>query len=222
MKELLIENKKIYYKDHLDGGGGDFGIKSFKHNLVVPYIRKGKIVEMCSGPAFIGFYLNFIGLAEELYLIDINDENRSCVEETIKINQLTNTHFIHSDVFKSFDTQIVFDTIVSNPPMFKKPSSTFYYENNEYLLAIDEDWKFHKEFFSSVDKFMDNDSRIIMVENYYGISLKEITELLSNTNLIIEDVVSTNGVVDNIHSFYTIILKLKNNIDSNKKIQKII
>lgn len=221
MKQFSIEGKSIFYEDHLNGGGDDFGIKAFQHELVSPHIKKGKIVEMCSGPAFIGFYLNFIGLAEDLYLIDINDENRSCVEKTIKSNQLTNTHFIHSDVFKSFDTHIVFDTIVSNPPMFKKPSNDFYYENNEYLLAIDEDWKFHKEFFGSVEKYMDETTRIIFVENYYGMSLKDVQNLISDTNLIIEDVVSTNGTSDTFHhSFYTIILKIKNT--NNKELQKLL
>jgi methylase of polypeptide subunit release factors len=225
MKEFLIENKKIYFKDHLNGGGDDFGIKSMKNDLVFPNINKGKILEMCSGPGFIGFYLNFIGLAEELYLIDINDENRSCIEETIKYNKLTNTKFTHSNVFQSFNENVIFDTIVSNPPMFETPSARFHYENNEYLLAIDEDWKFHKEFFRNVERFMNENSTIIFIENHYGISIKQIKNLLNGTNLKIEHIISTNKTDYSTptinHSFFTIVLKLKNDND-NTEIQKFI
>ena len=129
---------------------------------------------MCSGPAFIGFYLKFISLADDLYLFDINDDNRRYINQTIKDNELKDVRFIHSDVFDSFEEEVVFDTIVSNPPMFKRASSTFWYENNEYLLAIDEDWRFHKKFFRDVVRFMDSESRIIMIENHHGMSLNEL------------------------------------------------
>jgi len=221
MKEFLIENKKIYFEDHLNGGGNTFGIDSFKNEFVFPFINKGKILEMCSGPGFIGFYLNFIGLADELVLIDINDENKECINETIKYNQLTNTKFIHSDVFDSFNEDIVFDTILSNPPWYSKPSNTFYYENNEFLKAIDTDWNFHRKFFQSVEKFMNENTKIIFIENHHGMSLNELKNLLNGTNLKIEKVVSTNGGTPTIiHSFFTVILRLKNN--DNIETQKFI
>ncbi len=221
MKQIFIEGNPIYFEDHLDGGGSSFGIDTFKNQLVFPFINKGKILEMCSGPGFIGFYLNFIGLADELFLIDINDENENCINETINYNQLTNTKFIHSDVFDSFNQNVIFDTIVSNPPWYSKPNSTFYYENNEFLKAIDTDWNFHRKFFQSVEKFMNENTKIIFIENHYGMALNELKSLLNDTNLKIEKVISTNGgIPTNIHSFYTVIIKLKNNNDN--EIQKII
>ena len=147
MKEILIENKKIYFKDNLEGGGIAFGVDAIKNNLAFYNISKGKTLEICSGPGFIGFYLNFIGLADELYLIDINEENRDCINETIKYNELTNTKFIHSDGFSSFNEDIVFDTIVSNPPHFNLPIENLTDVDNWVRLTVDEDWKFHKNFF---------------------------------------------------------------------------
>jgi methylase of polypeptide subunit release factors len=218
MKEFLIENKKIYFEDRLDGGGSRFGIDSIKHDLIFPFINKGKILEMCSGPGFIGFYLNFIGLADELFLIDINDENRDCINKTINYNELTNTKFIHSDVFDSFDEDVVFDTIVSNPPWYSKPSSTFDYVDNEFLKAIDTDWNFHRKFFQSVEKYINENTKIIFIENHHGMSLNELKNLLNGTNLKIEKAVSTNGgVPTDIHSFYTVIITLKNGSDEEIK-----
>jgi methylase of polypeptide subunit release factors len=219
MKHTSIKENKIFFEDHLDGGGSTFGINTFKNELVFSYIQKGKILEMCSGPGFIGFYLNFIGLVDELFLIDINNENSNCINETIKYNGLTNTKFLQSDVFDSVTENIVFDTIVSNPPWYSKSNSTFYYENNEFLKAIDTDWKFHKKFFQNVEKFMNENTKIIFIENYYGMSLMQLQNLIKDTNLQIEEIVSTNEIPTNIHSFYTIILKLKTD---NKQIQKFI
>jgi tRNA1(Val) A37 N6-methylase TrmN6 len=219
MKQIFIDGNPIYFEDHLNGGGNTFGIDSFKNELVFPFINKGKILEMCSGPGFIGFYLNFIGLADELVLIDINDENKECINETIKYNQLTNTKFIHSDVFDSFNEDVVFDTIVSNPPWYSKPSDTFDYVNNEFLKAIDMDWRFHTKFFQSVEKYINKNTKIVFIENYYGMSLIQLQKLIKGTNLQIEEIISTNGGPSKNHSFYTIILKLKTD---NNQLQKLI
>jgi hypothetical protein len=209
MEEFLIEKRKVYFEKHLDGGGTSFGIEAIKNNLIFSNINKGKILEICSGPGFMGFYLNFIGLADELFLIDINQENENYINETIKFNKLTNTEFIHSNVFESFTKNIVFDTIISNPPHF---ANCVLDEDVEWQrrLTIDKEWKFHKNFFNNVEKFMDENTKIIFIENYEGISIKHIRHLINNTNLKIEQIIS------NTYPFFTIILKLKNNNKSNE------
>jgi hypothetical protein len=68
---------------------------------------------------------------------------------------------------------------------------------------------------------MNENTKIIFIENHYGMALNELKSLLNDTNLKIEKVISTNGgIPTNIHSFYTVIIKLKNNNDN--EIQKII
>lgn len=208
MKEFLIEKRKVYYEEYLDGGGTWFGVETIKNNLVISNINKGKILEMCSGPGFMGFYLNFMGLADELYLIDINEENKDCINETIKFNKLTNTKFIHSDTFESFAKNIIFDTIVSNPPHFT--SCVLDKPEHQELTTIDKEWKFHKNFFNNVEKFMNENTKIIFIENYQGMSVKDIRHLINNTNLKIEQIIST------IYPFFTVILKLKNNKKLNE------
>jgi methylase of polypeptide subunit release factors len=210
MKEFLIEKRKVYFEKHLDGGGTSFGVEAIKNNLVFSNINKGKILEMCSGPGFMGFYINFIGLADELYLIDINKENEDYINETIKSNELTNTKFIHSDVFESFTENIVFDTIISNPPHFINSSWLIDEPDWQDILSIDKEWKFHKNFFNNVEKFMNENTKIILIENYQGMSVKDMRQLINDTNLKIEQIVSTAS------TFFTVILKLKNDNKLNK------
>jgi methylase of polypeptide subunit release factors len=210
MKEFLIEKRKVYFEEHLDGGGTWFGVEIIKNSLVLSNINKGKILEMCSGPGFMGFYLNFIGLADELYLIDINEENKDYINETIKCNELTNTKFIHSNVFESFTENIVFDTIISNPPHFVNPNWLIDEPDWQYVLSIDEEWKFHKNFFNNVEKFMNENTKIVLIENYQGMSVKDMRHLITDTNLKIEQIVSSAW------PYFTVILKLKNDNTLNK------
>jgi tRNA1(Val) A37 N6-methylase TrmN6 len=209
MKEFSIEKRKVYYEEYLDGGGTSFGVEIIKNNLVFSNIKKGKILEMCSGPGFMGFYLNFIGLADELFLIDINKENEDCINETIKFNKLINTKFIHSDVFESFTKNIIFDTIISNPPHYT--DCILDEPDWQEILTIDKEWKFHKNFFNNVEKFMNKNTKIIFIENYYeGMSVKDMRHLIKHTNLKIEQIVST------IYPYFTVILKLKNSNELNE------
>lgn len=208
MKEFILDKGKVYYEEHLDGGGTTFGVNCLKDPSVSLYIKKGKILEMCSGPGFMGFYLNFEGYADELYLLDINNENKSCIEETIKNNGLTNTKFFNSNIFDSFNEDVVFDTIVSNPPHFSTPRPGGYKDSYEELISLDLDMNFHKKFFKDVKKFMNEDSRIILVENAGGISANDIIEIASNDfDIHVGDYDRYGWVRDS--RFYTVTLKLK-------------
>ena len=180
MKEILIENKKIYFKDNLEGGGIAFGVDAIKNNLAFYNISKGKTLEICSGPGFIGFYLNFIGLADELYLIDINEENRDCINETIKYNELTNTKFIQSDSFKSFYIHNTFDTIIMNPPHYSSERNGGYISKEEELICMDKDLKFQKDFFRAARNYLKKDGVIILIGNMGGIQPEETLEIAKN------------------------------------------
>jgi 16S rRNA G1207 methylase RsmC len=94
MKQIVIDGNTLFYDEKLDGGGSTFGINSLKNEVVEKSIKRGSILEMCSGPGFMGFYLNFKGFTDELVLVDINDENVLSIEKTISYNKLTNTKFI--------------------------------------------------------------------------------------------------------------------------------
>jgi methylase of polypeptide subunit release factors len=208
MEEFLIGDKVIFYHKSLDGGGTTFGINALKHPEIVPYINKGKILEICSGPGFMGFYLNFMGFCDQLTLSDINEENNSYINETIKKNNLENTNFLVSDGLNSFGTGEIYNTIVSNPPHFKTSRPGGYRSEHEKLISLDENMEFHKKFFKDVVEYINQDSKIILVENAAGVNAQDIIELTKDTfNILLVhyDKYGWEGE----SSFYTIILKLK-------------
>jgi methylase of polypeptide subunit release factors len=178
MEELILENGKIYYESEYDGGGSVFGINCLKNDEILKNILKGKILEMCSGPGFMGFYLNFEGLAKKLVLADINPLNNKSIQETIKENRLENVEFYHSNLFSSIP-KMEFDTIISNPPHFLNPKIGGYKNLTEQYISLDEDMMLHKSFFIEVLNYIHKNSKIIMVENCDGVSARDIIEMAS-------------------------------------------
>ena len=175
MIEFKLDNGIVYYTEELDGGGTTFGINCLKS--VLPKVKKGNILEMCSGPGFMGFFLNFEGYADKLVLSDLNAYNRKYINETIEKNGLTNTEFIHSNGFMSLNDGMIFDTIVSNPPHFATPKPTGYRSEQEKLITLYEDMAFHRNFLRDVKKHINKDSIIILIENATGINADDITKI---------------------------------------------
>lgn len=173
MEEFIVEGRKIYYDTQFDGGGTTFGINALKDNVVESSIKSGRILEMCSGPGFMGFYLNFKGLAKELTLVDINYENNSFIQKTILSNNLDNTKFIASNGFDNL-TDTLFDTIVINPPHYSSPIINGYPTIQEELMSLDEDMYLHQEFFENAKDYLKKDGVILLIGNMGGITPDDI------------------------------------------------
>lgn len=176
MKEFEVEGKKIYYDTEFDGGGTTFGINSLKDTVVENSIKPGRILEMCSGPGFMGFYLNFKGLADELTLVDINYENNTFIQKTILSNGLSNTKFIASNGFDNL-TDTLFDTIIINPPHYASPRDGGYPSIQEELMSLDEDMYLHQEFFENAKDYLKKDGVIILIGNMGGITPNDIRDV---------------------------------------------
>lgn len=176
MKELLLENGKVIYDEIYDGGGTTFGVNALRDTRVKSIIKKGNILEMCSGPGFMGFYLNFEGFADYLTLSDINDVHSSYIQQTIQNNNLTNTKFIQSNGFKSFNDD-KFDTIVMNAPHYASPRNGGYVSMEEELICLDQDLEFHKHFFKYAKNYLKKDGVIILIGNMGGIQPEQIMEM---------------------------------------------
>lgn len=174
MKEFKLDNGIIYYDDVVDGGGTTFGINSVKDKRVSAEIKPGNILEMCSGPGFIGFYLYFEGIAKNLYLSDIMIGNKLYIDKTIEHNKLNNVEFIHSNAFRYFDKSLKFDTIILNPPHFISPRKGGYDNQQNEIISLDTDMKFHKEFLDNAKNFINDNGVIIIIGNMGGITPEEI------------------------------------------------
>lgn len=180
MKEFILDKGTVYYDEIVDGGGTTFGVNAVKDERVKSVIKPGNILEMCSGPGFIGFYLYFEGIAKKLYLSDIVIGQKVYIDKTIKEGQLTNVEFIHSNAFRYFDKDLKFDTIVMNPPHFSSPRKVGYDNQQNEIISLDEDMKFHKEFLDNAKNFLNDNGVIIIIGNMGGITAEEIMEYCHN------------------------------------------
>ena len=208
MKEFKLDKGIVYYIEELDGGGTTFGINCLKSEPVLSKVRRGNILEMCSGPGFMGFYLNFEGYADNLLLSDLNAYNRKYILNTIEKNSLDNTEFLHSNGFTSISSDIIFDTIISNPPHFATPKPNGYRSLQEKLITYDSDMDFHKKFLIDAKKHMHKDSIIILIENATGINSDDIIGMAKNDYEIEVGVHDKYGWPGE-STFYPIFLKLK-------------
>lgn len=208
MNEFITDNGTVCYIEHLDGGGTTFGVNCLKDPLVNKHIKKGNILEICSGPGFMGFYLNFQGYADTLTLSDINIENKKYIEATIEKNNLTNTTFIPSEGFRSFEPGMKFDTIVSNPPHFATPRPGGYVDSYQELISLDQDMNFHKNFFDVVGDYLAEDGRIILVENAGGISADDVINICGDRFTVEVGPYDRYGWIND-SLFYTVIIKKK-------------
>ena len=154
-----------------------------------------------------GFYLKSIGVADNLYLTDINNSNKQCIDSTIEVNNLSNVEFIKSDCFESIPKNLIFDTIVSNPPHFKSERPGGYRSENEMLISLDGDMRIHKSIFENAKNYMNKDSRLILVENCDGVTENDIRKLVDGVYGI-EYIEYDKYKWEGKSTFYTIILYL--------------
>jgi methylase of polypeptide subunit release factors len=199
----------VYHNSLYDGGGTSIGYDMCKHQLVLKHISNiNTTLEMCSGPGFIGYYLLFNNLTKQLWLSDKFDGVLPGIKETNKSNKV-DVSFIHSDCFQNFPKDLKFDLIIGNPPHFQKDEKWIWDRKTKdevdasYRINLDEDLKFHKEFFKNVKNYLNKNGKIIFVENNVFINDKIISELAGNEfkSEVINDVNENK-------EFYYIILTL--------------
>lgn len=78
-----------------------------------------KILDMCTGSGCIGISLAKLCRRADVTAVDLSKEALMVARENAKLNDVTNIHFMDSDLFKVFsmyNDQEPFDIIVSNPP----------------------------------------------------------------------------------------------------------
>ena len=207
METFNIIDLSVFYEKRFDGGGTTFGFNSItKSNIINKIQDQGDVLEICSGPGFIGYTLLKYNKANRLVLSDINSEVRDGIETTNRFNNLK-VEFIQSDCFDSMEDSNKFDTIVSNPPHFKTERPNGYRSSEEKLISLDYDMQFHKKFFESAHRYLNPNGKIVLIENCDGVTEEDI-RVLSNQHFSVESVDYDSYGWEGKSTFYTIILKL--------------
>ena len=207
METFNIIDLSVFYEKRFDGGGTTFGFNAVTKSDIINKIQdQGDVLEICSGPGFIGYTLLKYNKANRLVLSDINSEVRDGIETTNRFNNLK-VEFIQSDCFDSMEDSNKFDTIVSNPPHFKTERPNGYRSSEEKLISLDYDMQFHKKFFESAHRYLNPNGKIVLIENCDGVTEEDI-RVLSNQHFSVESVDYDSYGWEGKSTFYTIILKL--------------
>jgi methylase of polypeptide subunit release factors len=99
MEIFNIIDLSVFYEKRFDGGGTTFGFNAITKSDIINKIQdQGDVLEICSGPGFIGYTLLKYNKANRLVLSDINPEVRDGIETTNRFNNLK-VEFIQSDCF---------------------------------------------------------------------------------------------------------------------------
>lgn len=207
MEIFNIIDLSVFYEKRFDGGGTTFGFNAITKPEIIDKIQdQGDVLEICSGPGFIGYTLLKYDKVNRLVLSDINPEVRDGIETTNRFNNLK-VEFIQSDCFDSIEGYNKFDTIVSNPPHFKTERPNGYRSSEEKLISLDYDMQFHKKFFETVHNYLKPNGKIILIENCDGVTEEDI-RILSNQHFSVELVDYDSYGWEGKSTFYTIVLRL--------------
>lgn len=158
---------EIIPKYHIDHHGGGLGIGlEFVHILKNRYDNKcwNHCLEWCSGPGFIGFDILSQGLCKKLTLHDKHRPLQKNIDRTIEINRLADRVDYYFGETLDCIPERKFDLIVANPPHFLDHQG----DENYQRLAVDQNWTAHKNFFSKVKNYLDDDGIILLQEDQRG------------------------------------------------------
>jgi SAM-dependent methyltransferase len=169
---------RVHYKDWLDGGGSSFGqeLIPFLQDRGMP--RQAQVFEWCAGPAFIGFSMLGHGLCETLCLADINPMAVRACRRTIAANGLgASVTVYHSDNLSAIPIEEQWDLVVGNPPFFDHGAF--------HLRAHDRGWHLHREFFTTIGRFLRPGGIIVLQENNLGSTAETFREMIEAAGLAI-------------------------------------
>ena len=170
----------VYYKGNHNGGGPLFIKYIFGTDDFLEEHKDCKsVLELCSGPGFIGWYLYKNLKMESAHFLDIHkpvgdDLKITCEENNEELN------FYHSDGFKSYDGPKV-DLIVMNPPFFYTEEQ---FEHHKNHMGITDEEKIEALHQSSERKGISLDNKTIeYIVSHTSRSLSDLLNLINDLDI---------------------------------------
>jgi len=164
----------VYYHPMHIGGGPLFIDKIFSKPRFLQRHKECKsVLEVCSGPGFIGWYLYNKLKMSSINFLDIHAPVEKDLIKTGKFNNI-DFHFSCSDGFKNYSGPKV-DLIVMNPPFYVTEESfqnhvDWFKLNNSQIehdrrITYDEGGKLHDNFIENFEKHLTPNGRIVFLED---------------------------------------------------------
>ena len=189
--EIFIANDfKVFYNNHLDGGGNEFGqLYPSIIKLLYPDRIFNDCLEWCSGHGVIGFRLLADEICKNLHFLEMYQPAVNACKKTIAnmpIKFADRVSIYETKTLTSLPSNIRFDLIVSNPPHF--PLQLGYQlfdipQNHHRRITVDKEWKTHKDFFANIANNLAEDGVILLQEIYH---IDEFAEMIDQGGLKIK------------------------------------
>lgn len=184
----------VHYDSSLDGGGTWFGQEYIDVvRARYPARRFRHCFEWCAGPGYIGFGLLAHDLCERLFLSDLYPLAIESIQDTVR----SNCHDLENRVAWRLSDRIAdlpdhqFDLVVANPPHYLECPGDDDYQR----IAVDPNWRAHREFFENIGQRLADDGVILLQENQAGSiqGVEEFREMIESNGLAITEVIQSPG-----------------------------
>ena len=183
-----VGNIEVFYGQYQNGGGPFYN--KFNKSILMDY-KEVDALEICSGPGFIGYDLLESGIASHVDLADKNLEVKKYIDMTNEKSGHT-TRFYPSDALEDVP-EYEYSIIIGNPPHLKTEEQYKILEDDGFVdktwpekrleyerrILLDEDFSFHKKFFSKVDKYIRVGGSVVLYENADFILPEELINMYS-------------------------------------------
>lgn len=183
-KTILGGKFPIYYRLDENGGGPLFIEKLKNYN----FPKVNSLMEMCSGPGFIGYWLKHKYKIPKLILVDKHEPLTDSIQKTNEVNEWNDVSFFISDAFEQYDGESV-DMIVSNPPHLASDEQWEEYiskmpAGQNYRVLVDADLDFHKKFLGKLSTYLNPNGYLALWENDGYIDIQTLQDINPNLKLI--------------------------------------
>ena len=181
-----IGNYTVFSSDDTDG----FGYLTVKDaNSCFHHFSQGRqfknALEWCCGPGYFGLAALYTKLAKQISFSDISEHAQAVLLQSLEVNNLDCVFYL-SDNFKQIPKQ-KFDLIIANPPHFNFTVPAWRDDltvtEHEPRKMQDLDWKIHQDFFDTVNDYLTDDGKIMLMENVTGSNPDTFSDMLANNNL---------------------------------------
>lgn len=183
-KSLTQGKYPIYFEGNQDGGG------KFWIELMQDYDwpKVNSLMEMCSGPGFMGYYLKHKYNIKTLSLVDNHKPLKSVIKKTNKDNNWDDeVTFYLSNGVDDYNGDKV-DMIVCNPPHI--PSKDEFIKFNKKIttstprIVLDDELKLHKNLLENLDKVLTPNGYLMLFESGDYISTDLILSMNPRLNMV--------------------------------------
>ena len=131
--------------------------------------KGGVVVDLCSGSGVVGILVHAKNQVGKTYFVELQERLANMCKRTIDMNNLGDQMQVFTgdlkDAYKSLGEGIA-DTIVCNPPYFKKNKRSLINESREKALA-------RHEISTNLDEIVESASRLIKYGGKFFIANKE-------------------------------------------------